>query len=51
MKCLYEVLFMSVGKDILNLYFGVVFLMTTKIFFIAGFQKQNKKKNKRRKKY
>jgi len=46
MNNLYEVLFVSIRKDILSLYSGVVFLTIKKVLFIISFQKQNKKKNK-----
>ena len=36
-KRLYEVLFVSVGKDILSLCSRVVFLIIKKVLFIVGF--------------
>jgi len=49
MNDLYEVLFVSVRKDILSLCSRVVFLTIKKVLFIISFQKQNKKKKKQRK--
>ena len=39
MNDLYKVLFVSVKKDILSLYFKVIFLIIKKVLFTIRFQK------------